>query len=49
MRIKVSLRFYSSCDPGRFFHEDSSAFTELFLGNIQVYLDHEDFRMQLWG
>jgi hypothetical protein len=28
------------------FCEDSSAFTDLFLGSVEVHLDHEDLRLQ---
>jgi hypothetical protein len=44
------LRF--PCDPvlptifGRFFGENPSAFADVFPGSVQVYLDHEDFRVQ---
>jgi hypothetical protein len=39
-----SLAIHFSRDLGCFFGEDSSALTDVFSGDVQVYLDHEDLR-----
>jgi hypothetical protein len=43
---EVPLRPDSSRHLESFFGEDSSTFTNIFPGNFQVHLDHEDLRVQ---
>jgi hypothetical protein len=42
---EIPLRSSSPRNFGRFFGEDSSALADVFPGNVQVYLDHEDLRV----
>jgi hypothetical protein len=47
MWAKVPLRSPSACNLGQVFCENSSALTKFVSGAFQVFLDHENFRMQL--